>query len=106
MREQGKREGRGKREVWKGRREEKTICQNYICGNVRAWQCTLLNTDALWFTPLEIYNAQFFMSGGSHGFQNYNGIHPFPRHLSRGYAWVHGKCDLFKSTHKRIIINI
>lgn len=50
--------------------------------------------------------AQFFMSGGSHGFQNYNGIHPFPRHLSCGYSWVNGKCGLFKPTHKRIIINI
>lgn len=50
--------------------------------------------------------AQCFMSGGSHGFQNYTGIHPFPRHLSHGYAGVNGTCGLFKSTHKRIIINI
>lgn len=37
--------------------EEETICQNHICGNVKAWQYTLLNTDALWFTPMEINNG-------------------------------------------------
>lgn len=39
------------------RKEGKTIYQNHIGGNVKAWQYTLLNTDAILLTPMEIYNG-------------------------------------------------